>query len=430
MPIGNNFQHAEYSRANPGDRVSYREVEPWAPLDSVAGQDALARLGAQVAQQGVRAVVFMHGSHLGSDLFGMQRLDEGGGLKRGYSRGIPGMEALLALMREDSNGMATAPGGHQPPLEDDEQVRVALDSHARDAANFTAGYVQQFEKALARDAATRLHCVRHLWSSEHHHLGRAKAACRLLDRLTRLVSELKLGRGDRVLVQAHGHAGQVLALASNLLSTAASSGRKALLETLRAYMEGAKTAPEVLDALATVEPLLGEGTLLNGAALDVVTFGTPVRYGWDPSSLGKLLHIVNHRPMRQDGKRWLAKTELPQITMEMPIAWGGDYVQQLAVAGCDAVPADPVAKEANKALWEILEPWDGFERWLECARRSVRCPADGQCLLIDYKDATGSTNALDHVYGHAAYTRVSHLLFNTNEIVKALYSDDSSQPTS
>lgn len=426
MPAGNNFQHSEYARANPGDRVSYRVVEPWAPLDSVAGQDALARLGTQMTQKGVRVLAFMHGSHLGTDLFGVQRLDEAGGLKRGYSRGIPGMEALLALMREDTNGLASAPGGHKPPLDDDEQVRVALDSHATDAANFTAAYVQQFEKAVARGAGTRLHCVRLLWSSEHHHLGRTKAACRLLDRLTRLVSELALGNGDRILVQAHGHAGQVLALASNLLSTAAGTGRKALLGTLRAYLEETKTAPEVLGALAAVEPQLAEGSLLNGAALDVVALGTPVRYGWDPSGLGKLLHIVNHRSMRQDGKRWLAKMELPQITMEMPIAWGGDYVQQLAVAGCDAVPADPVAKEANKELWEILEPWDGFERWLECARRSVRCANDGQCLLIDYKDATGSTHALDHVYGHAAYTRLANLLFNTNEIVQALYSNESS----
>ncbi len=426
MPAGNNFQHSEYARANPGDRVSYREVEPWAPLDSLAAQDALARLGTQMAQSGLRAVVFMHGAHLGADLFGMQRLDEAGGLKRGYSRGIPGMEALLALMREDTNGMAGASGGRTPPLNDDEQDKGALDAQAKDAANFTAGYVQQFEKAIARDAAARIPCIRYLWSSEHHHLGRTSAACQLLDRLTRLVSELKLGRGDRLLVQAHGHAGQVLALASNLLSPAAGGRRKALLGTLRAYLEETKTAPEVLGALTSVEPRLAEGTLLNGATLDVVTFGTPVRYGWDPSSLGKLLHIVNHRPMRQDGKRWLAKTELPQITMEMPIAWGGDYVQQLAVAGCDAVPADPVAKEANKALWEIVEPWDGFERWLECARRCVRCANDGQCLLIDYKDATGSTNALDHVYGHAAYTRLSNLLFNTNVIVKALYSNASS----
>ncbi len=40
---------------------------------------------------------------------------------------------------------------------------------------------------------------------------------------------------------------------------------------------------------------------------------------------------------------------------------------------------------------------------------------------MDYKDSTGSTNALDHLYGHAAYTRLSNLLFNTREIVQTFY---------
>ena len=76
---------------------------------------------------------------------------------------------------------------------------------------------------------------------------------------------------------------------------------------------------------------------------------------------------------------------------------------------------------ANKALWELREPYDGFERWLECARKSVRCANDGICLLVDYKDSTGSTTARDHVYGHAAYTRMNAMLFNTTEIVKTVY---------
>jgi hypothetical protein len=112
--------------------------------------------------------------------------------------------------------------------------------------------------------------------------------------------------------------------------------------------------------------------------------------------------------------------------MEMPIAWGGDYVQQLALAVTDALPASPEAKAANKAVWEIVEPYDGFERWLECVRKCVRCANDGQCLLVDYKDSTGSSNPGDHFYGHAAYTRLNNLLFNTTEIVGALYSSPTS----
>jgi len=413
MPIGNNFQHAAYARSDPGDRVNYCEFQPSAPPDSLAWQDAMARLGGRLSEPGVRAVWFLHGTALSTDLLGMQRLDEAGGLKRGYSRGIPGMEALLALMRDGSNGLPPLPGGKKPPLVDDDATTRLIDEQAGDAANFTRAYVELFRNAVNRGVSRPIVCTRLLWSCEHHHLGRAQAAVRLLTRLRSLVEEQKLGPGDRILVQAHGQAGLVLALVSNLLAPGRSSGRETLLHTLKGHLPAGDLEP--------LEHLLSAGQGLNGAAVDVVTLGTPVRYGWDPSGLGKLLHIVNHRPMRSDGKRWLAKMELPQITMEMPVAWGGDYVQQLAVAGSDAVPTSPEAQAANKALWELLEPYDGFERWLECARKSVRCANDGLCLLVDYKDSTGSTSARDHVYGHAAYTRMSAMLFNTTEIAGLLY---------
>ena len=106
MPVGNNFQHSVYSRSDPGDRLAFREVTTNAPPDSLAWQDEMTRLGRQMAGAGVRACLFLHGTYLGADLFGMQRLDEVGGLKRGYSRGIAGLDALLSLMREDSNGLS------------------------------------------------------------------------------------------------------------------------------------------------------------------------------------------------------------------------------------------------------------------------------------------------------------------------------------
>jgi hypothetical protein len=412
MPVGNNFQHSEYDRKDPGERVAYRELPAGAAPDSPAWLDGMAGQGKRLAQAGVRAVIFLHGTHLSSDLFGMGRLDEAGGLKRGYSRGIPGMEALLALMRQESNGIPAMPDGRKPPHTDDEATRKLLDEQAGDAGNFTNPYAELFRKAVNRDLTRPIHCARHLWSCEHHHLGRAVAAVRLLHRLCALCAEHNLGAGDRLLVQAHGQAGLVLALLSNFLAPGKAAARDGVLKTLKTV---------VPDGDITLFESPAPGGALNGATLDVVTFGTPVRYGWDPSGLGKLLHVVNHRPMRTDGKRWLAKMELPQITMEMPIAWGGDYVQQLAVAGSDAVPATEQAKAANKALWELLEPWDGFERWLECARRTTRCQNDGQCLLVDYKDSTGSTSARDHLYGHAAYTRMGAMLFNTGEIVQAFY---------
>lgn len=420
MPIENNFQHDELSRRNPGDRLACAELVAGAQPESPAWLEAMARCGTQLRLAGVRVVVLFHGSIHGADLFGMQRLDEAGGLKRGYSRGVSGLDALLASMRKGHNGIPPLSGGLAVPLVDGEQTRQALDSQIHDAGNFSNRYVDIFRTALNGQLPQPILCDRVLWSSEQHHLGRACAALSFIERLHQLSQQQHLGREDRILVQAHGQAGLVMALVSNLLCPSPITGRPKLLSVLAAYAEQRGQA-ELADAACRMEPLLATGSLLNGAALDVVTLGTPVRYGWDLSGMGRLLHVVNHRNLRTDGKTWLAKMELPQITMEMPIAWGGDYVQELAAAGSDAVPTTEAAKSANKALWEIVEPYEGFERWLECARRAVRFPSEGRCLLADYKDCTGSANVREHYYGHAAYTRMNAMLFNTTEITRAFY---------
>ena len=418
MPIENNFHHDELSRKNPGDRLAYAEWTPPPDTGTPAWQEAMGEVGQKLSQAGVRMILFLHGSIPGTDIFGLGRFDEVGGLKRGYSRGISGLDSLLSFMREGTNGITPLPGGLAPPLSDDEATRNLLDSQIGDAGNFTTAIVQQCQKALNQQLTTPIACVRELWSSEHHHLGRALAACKLLDRLRGCAGEQPVGSGGRILVLAHGQAGLVLALASNMLCPSPITGRKALFELLLA----AQPQGPVAEAIRRIEPLLANGMLLNGATLDIATFGTPVRYGWDPSGIGKLLHIVNHRNLRTDGKTWLSKMDMPQITVEMPIAWGGDYVQQLAVAGSDALPQSEAAKATNKAIWELVEPYDGFERWVECARRAGRFPSEGQCLLVDYKDCTSSTNVRDHYYGHAAYTRTNAMLFNFNQIISRLYS--------
>lgn len=421
MPIENNFQHDELSRKTPGERLTVREMTPATLSESSSGQDTMAALGKRLSQTGVRVIVLLHGSVMGTDLFGVQRLDELGGLKRGYSRGVAGLDALLALMREGSNGIPPLPGGLKSPLANDEPIKDLLDDQLGDAGNFTSAYVELMRQSLNQGLERPIHCVRKLWSCEHHHLGRAMAAVSMLGRLRDWVEAHKLGQGDRILVQAHGQAGLILALVSNLLCVTANSSRTRLFDLLSAFASQVNR-PGIISTIQRVAPLLSNGTLLNGVMLDIVTFGMPVRYGWDLSGLGKLLHIVNHRNMRTDGKTWLSKMELPQITMEMPIAWGGDYVQELAVAGSDAVPTTEPAKAANKALWEMVEPFDGFERWLECTRRAVRIPSEGLGILADYQDSTGSTNVRDHYYGHAAYTRLNAMLFNTTTIVHTLYS--------
>ena len=88
MPIENSFQHDEMSRKNPGERLTVREVAPTALSEPSSWQDAMASLGKRLSHTGVRVIVLLHGSIMGTDVFGVQRLDELGGLKRGYSRGV------------------------------------------------------------------------------------------------------------------------------------------------------------------------------------------------------------------------------------------------------------------------------------------------------------------------------------------------------
>ena len=127
MPVENNFQHDELSRKSPGERLAVTALTAEPPTDSPEWTEAMARHGQTMSRAGVRMVVFLHGAIRGTDVFGAQRLDEAGGLKRGYSRGVSGLDALLAAMREETNGIPLLPGDVAPPLSNDEATKKVLD---------------------------------------------------------------------------------------------------------------------------------------------------------------------------------------------------------------------------------------------------------------------------------------------------------------
>lgn len=420
MPLENNFQHAKYSRADPGDRVAWLEWEAGASPDSRHWGEVMSQAGTQLSSAGVRAVLFVNGMPL-TDPFGSERLDEAGGLKRGYSRGIPGLESLLGLLRAETNGLPKKEDLPQPPFANDEVTKRSLEDLVGEIGNFSSGYVQKFTGAVNSDLPSKLICDRYLWSSLNHHLGRVEAALNLIQFLQKWGQPLSLQEGHRVLVQAHGHAGHVLALMSNFIAKTEGTQRQAIFQILADHYDRTQQGGDAIASLDRLYRFLTTQSFLNGASLDIVTLGTSVRCGWDTSRVEKLLHIVNHRPIRGDAKRWLAKMELPQIAMEIPMLAGGDYVQQLAVAGTDAVPGSEAEQLVNKELAGILEPYDGFERWLECARRGTRCPNDGQCLLVDFH-VQADRPSQEHLYGHGCYTSTKTMLFNTLQIVRTLYS--------
>jgi hypothetical protein len=348
-------------------------------------------------------------------------LDAVGGLKRGYSRGISGLESLLALLRPATNGIVES-GDPHPPLRNDQNTQEILDSLAQEVGNFTTAYVRSFEQGLYHEGGSSIPCARYVWSSMNHHVGRVEAAIALMEVLQQWGSELAISKDDRILLIAHGHAGQVLALLSNLVTRGESEARSRIFEILAKYWEACPTEGRSIEQLEMLYQMLVDKQFLAGASVDMVTLGTPIRYGWDIDGVSRLLHVVNHRKIRADGKAWLAKMELPQVAWEMPYQTGGDYVQQLAVAGTDDVPVSPEALQANMDLRDICEPYDGFERWLECTRRTTRCPSDGRCLLVEYGIQADEEAPRQHLFGHGCYTRSRAMLFTAQEIAKAFYS--------
>ena len=326
------------------------------------------------------------------------------------------MESLLSLLRPDSNGIIDKSDSLTLPLVNHAEGHGRVDKLAHDAGNFASESISAFQQAADQHASGRLQLERYVWPSINHHVGRVKAALGLIDFIEKWAKTLSLSSDERLLVQAHGHAGHLLSLISNLITPEESSSRQILFQVLANHYERTQDPEVSTDRLESLYRQLTEQPFLGGAALDVVTYGTPVRGGWDTTGIGHLLHFVNHRPVRGDGKQWLAKMELPQIAWEIPMLSGGDYIQQLAVAGSDHILDSPDQDLLNQELREILEPYDGFERWLECARRGTRCQNDGTSLLVDYQVTGEELPPRAHLFGHGCYTEKRSMLFQTTQV--------------
>ncbi|GIS63635.1 MAG: hypothetical protein CM1200mP2_58600 [Planctomycetaceae bacterium] len=91
-----------------------------------------------------------------------------------------------------------------------------------DRGNYTDRYVELFESGINRPCEPRIAVERFDWSGENHHLGRADGAVRLVERLQDLDPD------QRVLLWGHSHAGNVFALATNLMGRSVGSERRIL----------------------------------------------------------------------------------------------------------------------------------------------------------------------------------------------------------
>jgi hypothetical protein len=322
---------------------------------------AMGDLGGRMRNAGVRLVVFAHGSFVGDDPLAIARLIEDA---------LPILPDIARKLR----GM----------------TRAHVSRLLGDLSNFPADYVQAFSQATGVDA------LDFTWSGENHHAARVQGAVRLARALA-LHGGGALQPGEGALLAGHSHGGQLFAILSQLVART------------RGYEELVAAAQARGEDIGALEEHLA---LLRRCTIDVVTFGTPPRYGWARSAGFRLLHVVNHR-----GGRALA----PSLRGVLHTRHG-DYVHQLGAHGSDFPALTANERALNARLDALLGEGSSVRVWLRHIARGLRVSPHGHTVLVDYGDG-GRTlpNFLATGLGHAAYTRRDAMLFHARLVANHFY---------
>ena len=307
-------------------------------------------------------------------------------------------------------------------------VKGSFDAVLGELGNFSHGFAGRMERELSAGAERTIPVRRFNWSSPNTHVARADGAVRLIDELARVASDrIAPGTGDmeitqravrpRILIWAHSHGGNVLALASNLLGGDAET-RRAFFDAARPFFQTSGGSVD-FPAWQRVEQLLDESAHpVRDVALDLVTMGTPIRYGWETNGYAKLLHIAAHRPVHPK-RDWHA----PRYArlLRALAALDGDFVHQIGIAG-SGFPVLPIfwrTHVANRRLKLLVAR--GVPRFLlKNLAAGSRVHDEGHTELIDYDDP--SWTPLGHLFGHAYYTRSRWLPLHAELVAASFYS--------
>lgn len=258
-------------------------------------------------------------------------------------------------------------------------VKGSFNFASQDKGNFTKKHVDYIERFFEQKASL------FNWSGSNTHLARLNGAIKLIQYLDEKIIE-----GNKtIMIMAHSHGGQLLALLSQFL----------VKNELVKKLETEKMIDE------SIMPLIAKLKKIN---FIFVTMGTPVRYAWEINSKIQLFHLINHRGSLPSGGHLFGSL------------WtrGGDYVQQYGGAGSDYYAVVDLNSRLNKKLREILNEEEvSFFNFL---KRKQRLHNKGMHFLIDYKDAKIYPNFYSSVFGHAVYTRYYLLSFHLQLILKHL----------
>jgi hypothetical protein len=376
MPAHNQFQHQLYP--------TEPERTPW--LVRLKADDASETdFSGMHADFGVSRVILVHGTFLGDDPVGIVEM------LNTISRSLPVGSALLDSLAEKVR----------------DRTRSLTSGAMKDVANYHSSFRDRFQELVGADPV--IHLPAHVWSSQNHHLARAELAVRLLAELI----ELSPTPDERVLLWGHSHAGNAFALLSNLLANDRESVEQFFEAVSEPHGDQWAAVREFLAAGPSPHPL--------ARAVDMVAFGTPVRYGWDSAGYRSLMHVLHHRESDPDDPFHTKPLFPPHKINDVLNARFGDWVQAFAIAGTDTTSLP--SSETNEKLEALLarnlpEPTHGVDtKFLyprgvrdACARwkTGTRCHTDGLNLLVEY-EPSGNTVALgqaieESVLGHGVAT--------------------------
>ena len=373
MPTGNQFAHQTYAASRPQAAYEMMPVAAAPKFGSPEYRERMLAVGNIFKSAEVGAIVLIHGTFVGDDPWGLAAMTLG---KR------PTWFRKACIW----------------------QKRLA-DRVMKDRGNFPAQYVAQLSQMLG--GASPFPVSRFLWSSMNNHVGRAVAAVRLLSAL----SELSLPTGKRILLCGHSHGGNVLALLTNLLSPR-QIGVGSFLDAVAGY---ARTYDSHWDTHAN---RVGEGPQFASThPLDLVTLGTPIRYGFETSGYANLLHFVNHRPGKLRPEYRFAG---PIALGEMLTAHHGDYIHQVGIAGSNfTTPLSRPLWRSDTRLAKQLSAGIHFGSLPRRIGLGMRVPEEGRTLLIDYGLPGGRWWRSG--MGHAEYTHAEQMLFHFEQIAHRFY---------
>lgn len=351
----------------------------------------LAASGEKFAAAGVTGVYLTHGTFAGNDALGFVME---------LARFAPGLSRAL---REAGKGV--------------------VDAVAGELGNFTKDYAVRMQRGLTAGAGRDIPVRLFNWSSQNNHVGRVDGAVVLICELARFAESLPaascsdLTRPPRLQLWGHSHGGNVIAILTNLLAADA-AGRDAFFTAGKTFYRGWRGGVDVPSWAEAKELLADPEHPLRRLALDVVTFGTPVRYGWDAEGYDRLLHLVSHRPC--DGlAEYLAR--FPPPVPRVIAASDGDFVQQIGIAGTN-LWVNPLTVRtflANRRLGRMLQAGLPSE-WLPTRlKRGMRVPAEGVTLLVDYDDPGRLPH--QHLLGHGVYTRTRWLPWHCERVAEEFY---------